>query len=407
MSNSEIIPSQTFALVENSRVTTLLEQIRPIWQSRSLIKRVRRLLPVDPSSACQRLFNASIHDLREKIAVAGIDIAREAAKQNKLPPIDRSEDIEGYPTAKLIDLAYWIGLLSRPEWRKLHRVYEIRRDLEHEDDEYEAGVEDCIYIFKTCIDVVLSRDPIQLLRVTDVKEVVEQTGPISPSKRLLEDYEYAPKPRQEEICRFLVSTATNSKQPDMVRQNAFLLLRQLEPITQQQVKIELAMYIQERIGRKKLDLLYARVAYAVGALPYLKKAQLEDFFETFYQDMRIIGYNWRAYRQHGELLRNFQEVGGLVFCPAPVRGKILEWLVLAYIGEPGGYGTWGRYRRVFYSNTAAPIIQSLIKEASSLIREDLIALEKTKAIKLAIRDKFIGRRFQELVDVVEDRLSSP
>jgi hypothetical protein len=40
-----------------------------------------------------------------------------------------------------------MGLLPRPEWRRVTRCYEIRRDLEHEDDEYEATVEDCIYIF--------------------------------------------------------------------------------------------------------------------------------------------------------------------------------------------------------------------------------------------------------------------
>ena len=59
----------------------------------------------------------------------------------------------------------------------MHRCYEIRRDLEHEDDEYEAGIEDCVYMFRTCIDVVLSRDPVELLRVTDVKEIIEESTP--------------------------------------------------------------------------------------------------------------------------------------------------------------------------------------------------------------------------------------
>jgi hypothetical protein len=45
------------------------------------------------------------------------------------------------------------------------RVYEIRRDLEHEDDEYEAGAENCFYVFKACIEAVLSQDPATLLRV--------------------------------------------------------------------------------------------------------------------------------------------------------------------------------------------------------------------------------------------------
>jgi len=163
--------------------------------------------------------------------VAGIDIAREAAKQNKLPPVVRPEDVEDYPTAKLIDLVYRIGLITRPEWRRLSRVYEIRRNLEHEDDEYQADAADCIYVFKASVEVVLSRDPVQLLRVLDVKEIVEQAQPVVPSQQLLEDYEHAPAVRQNEILRFLVSTALDKAQLELVRQNAFAILTRLEPLT--------------------------------------------------------------------------------------------------------------------------------------------------------------------------------
>ena len=71
------------------------------------------LLHMDPGSACQRLLNAAIHGLREKIIIAGVDIATEAAKRYRLPPITSPEDIENYTTSKLIDLAYRLGLLSR------------------------------------------------------------------------------------------------------------------------------------------------------------------------------------------------------------------------------------------------------------------------------------------------------
>ncbi len=151
MSN-DLIVSSNEELVQATGAPALLDKIRPHWQAKSLIDRVRRLLEVDPSSACQRLLNAAIHDLREKVVVAGIDIAAEATNQHKLPPVSKAEDIENYSTARLIDLAYRMGLLTRPEWRRVCRCYEIRRDLEHEDDEYEAGVEDCVYIFKTCIE---------------------------------------------------------------------------------------------------------------------------------------------------------------------------------------------------------------------------------------------------------------
>src|SRR5213596_611206 len=101
-------------------VTGLLASIRPEWQHRSLIERVKRILPIDPSSACQRLLNAAFHDLRQKVVIAGIDLAQQAAVSNKLPTISKAEDVlETYSTTNILDLAYRIGILSRPEWRRL------------------------------------------------------------------------------------------------------------------------------------------------------------------------------------------------------------------------------------------------------------------------------------------------
>src|SRR6185369_14258998 len=91
---NDLILSPAAELVEASGVPNLLAQIRPAWKAKDLINRVKKLLPVDPSSACQRLFNASIHDLREKIVIAGVDIAADAAKQFKLPPVNNADDIE-------------------------------------------------------------------------------------------------------------------------------------------------------------------------------------------------------------------------------------------------------------------------------------------------------------------------
>lgn len=405
MDDKELIPSPNTELIRASEAPDLLKQIRPAWQAKNLIARVQKLLFVDPSSACQRIFNAAIHDLREKATIAGVDIAKQAAKQYKLPPIERPEDIEEYSTSKLIDLTYRMGLLSRPEWRRLSRVYEIRKDLEHEDDEYEAGVEDCIYVFKTCVEVVLSKDPIHLLHVSEIKDIVEQSGPVVAGQAILDDYEHAPQPRQEEILRFLTSIALDDKNPDVVRQNAFSLLRRLEPLTQNAVRLGIAEHLQERLGRNPLDHLHARVAHASGTLPYLKQAQRSEFFRKFYEELKKVGPGWRSHNEHGDLLRNLKEVGGLLFVPPHLRVKMVEWMVLAYMGEPGGYGTMGRYRRVFYSNTAAPLVKELFAEAAATIKDDLRACESLPAVKQAAKNEYIARRFQELLDIVETHLT--
>ena len=400
---NELVPSPTTELVEASGVPSLLAKIRPQWQAKDLINRVHRLLSVDPSSACQRLFNASIHDLREKIVIAGIDIAAEAAKKFKLPPVNSAEDIERYPTSKIIDLSYHMGILSRPEWRRLSRSYEIRRDREHEDDEYEAGVEDCVYIFETCINVVLSKDPIHLIRVTDVKELVEEPEAAIPAPSLLEDYEHAPQPRQEEILKFLSSVAMDGEQSELVRQNAFTFLGHFSNITQNAVRLELAGHLQKQINKKGPSRLIIRIAYAAGVIPYLKQAHLKDYFLSVFKQMKKIGHYWGAYPSHGELLRNFKDIGGLRYCPEEIRKEILKWLVLVFVGEPGGQTRYGNVRHVFYSNTAAPLVKDLIGESAELIRDELRALEKNKRIKRAISySDHLQRRFDTLLDIVSD-----
>ncbi len=292
-------------------------------------------------------------------------------------------------------------MLTRPEWRRLSRCYEIRRDLEHEDDEYEAGLEDCIYIFKTCIEVVLSKDPAHLLRVQDVKSLVEQPAAVLPSESFLGDYSQAPQPRQEEIMKFLTSIALNKEQSDIVQQNAYNALVSFAPSTHNAVKLTLAAHIQSRVGRIGLDRRTARVAYGTGAFPYLKRADIAAYFGLELGSMREAGIHWSANAKHGEVLRSFQEVGGLLYCPSPPRTEILRYLILTYLGEPGGRTSFGNIRSVFYSNTAAPLVEKIIAEAKDLVRSEVLALRDDKEIQITCSNQHIARRFERLVDLVD------
>ena len=399
-SSDSIIPRANVELVEQSGVPHLLDQIRPHWKGKNLIQRVIRLVAVDPSSACQRIFNAAVHDLKEKIVLAGLDIAEEAAKQNKYPEVSKPEHVESLDVKRTIHLAYYMGLLSRPEWRRLLRVYDIRRDLEHEDDEYEATVEDCVYIFKTCIDVVLSRDAVQLLKLTDIKALVETAVPATVTQPTLDDYAAAPIPRQTEILRFLISSALDSKHPDIIRQNSYNVIGSIRPLTNAQVIIACSEEFITRIGRSVPDLLHSRVAFQSGIFPYLKKAQLREFFTQFITRLRQTGYSFQQHQSHGDILLNLQEVGGITHCPDECLSDILEWLILCYIGEPGGYGYWGSGRKVFYSDTGAPVCRKIIEESGRDLAPLLEDLRSSSSqIRSAIANEHVARRFENLVDI--------
>jgi hypothetical protein len=232
--------------------------------------------------------------------------------------------------------------------------------------------------------------------VTDVKEVVEEPSPFVPSSQLLEDYRSAPQVRQEEIGRFLISSALDSTKPEIVRRNCVELLRYIEPTTPPQVKITLAGDLGRRVGRN-LDIAHAKVAFACGALPYLRQGLVLDFYQQLFQKLETVGYKWQSHLQHSELLETLEDVGALKACPPKLLPRLIKWLVLAYIGEP----SYGPSRRpVFYSNTAAPIIDRLFQKSSKRIFDILRELANDKDIKAAIgRSKPVAQRFESLLDM--------
>lgn len=391
----------TVAVTTIEEVPGLMQRIRPDWQAKNLIERVRRILPVDPSSACQRLFNAAVRDLRDKILIVGVSIAGEAARATdpKLPPIQNAEDVERYSTSNLIKLAYRIGLLNRAEWRKMTRVYDIRKDLEHEDSEYEASFEDVVYTFATCIDAVLSKDPITLIEVHEVKQIIEASGPVTLDSGLLADFEQAPDQRQQEIVQALVSTALKGSEADVVRENAYLVLQELRDLTRNGVRLAVAKNLLTQLGRTALDELTVRVAHAAGLLPYLRKGQRKDFFAKQLEKLDSIGHRWTNHEQHGPALRLFEEFGGLTEIPDDVLPGVVKWMVRCYIGEPGGYGA-GINRKVFYSNRAAPIIEELFLNNRGSIQKIVEGLQSDRDVQRSCENEHVNRRFQGLLDIV-------
>lgn len=397
--NSTTLPAVTAdQVIATSGVDQMLSDIRPEWRAKSLIERVKKILPVDPSSACQRLLNAAIHDLREKIIIAGLDVAQEAASRHKLPSVAKPDDVYELSTTHTLDLAYRMGLTSRPDWRRLKRAYDIRKDLEHEDDQYEAEIEDCVYVFRTCIGIVLSRDPIAPVRVVDVKDLIEAPARVTLSAELIEDFQSAPDKRQEEIIKFLVGKARDGKTPDIVRQNAIEALRALRPVTRRAALAAVGTFMQANLRGHPIDLADMKIAGAAGFAAYLKQARVRQFLENFLARMNTIGYRWDRNDQHGPLFDDLEDIGGFESFPPDLRSRLVRWMVLCYIGEPGGYGM-GVNRPVFYSNSAAPRIGRLVRASGDLVRDEIEEAAKHKMVKNAVMSNHVARRLERLRDL--------
>jgi hypothetical protein len=314
----------------------------------------------------------------------------------------KADDVlENYSTTNTLTLAYRMGLVTRPEWRRLQRAYEIRGDLEHEDAEYEAQPEDCIYVFATCINIVLSRDPIELIRVRDVRESIESTKKtLGPD--LLEDYGKAPEVRQTEIVRMLVGVARAAKEPDLVRQHAVEALRTFAPLTDDKVKITVASEVHEQLEGRALQAVDMKIAAAIGAVPYLKQRRVIAFYTDIGDKLLKISPDWDHYQRHPDPLNEIEDYGGLAVIPDDQLQRILRWLVICYLGEPGNRGQWGRNRSVFYSDAAAPIIERLIKGGDARVRPLLEASAEDKKIAAAMTYQPVARRFERLLDLIDD-----
>src|SRR5437870_1691543 len=106
-------------------------------------------------------------------------------------------------------------------------------------------VEDCVYVFRTCIDIVLSKDPIAPVKVVDFKPIVESPRRALPSPEIIDEFEKVPDLRQVEIAKFLISFSRDSAKADIVRQNAIEALRALRPAIRRAPQAELGQHVQE------------------------------------------------------------------------------------------------------------------------------------------------------------------
>jgi hypothetical protein len=250
------------------------------------------------------------------------------------------------------------------------------------------------------VDFILANDPVQIIKLTEIKSIVESPSLVSLDHAVIEDYEQAPNPIQTEISQFLISTSLDNKHPDIVRQNCYIALATLNSYTNRNTILECAQhFVDKRLGRRTPLLGEMRVANSSGILPYLRSAHVNSFYPSYLDRLDSTGYHWENNNKHGELLRDLKEVGGTTFCNDQViKDKIIEWLILCYIGEPGAYGYHGRNRQVFFTNSGAPLSFELLEEDEKISVTDVNRIvHASTTIRKQIASKYVMRKLQEIL----------
>jgi hypothetical protein len=187
-----------------------------------------------------------------------------------------------------------------------------------------------------------------------------------------------------------------------VRQNAVEVLRTLEPLTQDKMKITIAAEIHESLKGQSLQPVDMKICAAIGVVPYLKRRRVAAFFADQVAKLQRISPDWDNYTSHAEPLNLIDDYGGLAVIPPDQLASIVLWLVRCYLGEKGRRGAYGRNHDVFNSDVAAPIIDRLFKAAGKKARAALEAAAEDKRVQASIEYKPIAWRLEHLRDLTEE-----
>jgi hypothetical protein len=378
-----------------SVVDTVDRLLLKIRRKRGLVDRLRRLLRSDTNSACQRVFNASTVDLRQKIIHAGLEAAGETAVLYELPTVVKPIDVREYSTKHTLELAARMGIISPRERRRLRRAYGINKDLEREDVDCEVPEEDCFLIFRTCIDIVLSRKPVRLIQVTDLEELAKSQTRVSLSSELRKKFTKANAGHQADICKSLILTAKGKARSSAGHKNAIRALSVLQSELKRPAQRRLVRFFEELLDGRSLEIAEAKIAAAAGIMRYIDIQQRAQLFKKLHERFLVYGEDWD---NHQRLFDDFTDVGGFECCPAEPRRLIVLWMVKCYIGRPG------TKRKVYKSDAAAPLIEDMFKHSAIVIAKDVEKATKDEDVKSVTDDTHVARRLEELLDLISSEV---
>lgn len=163
--------------------------------------------------------------------------------------------------------------------------------------------------------------------------------------------------------------------------------------------MQIAKSLEKPLGTGGIDLITAKVGHAIGATGYFKKTKINDYYKSILKSFKKAQPDWSS---QGKVVLKFHDIGHFIYCPKSLINNFLYYLVLWYIGEPGGYGYWGSNRAVFYSNDAAPIIKRIVKNSNIPLYEMIENFRDNQKFSEKISNKHIFQRFEMLLDYASE-----
>lgn len=386
-------------------LTPRMEKIPQLTHElKTRLSKIAAILLVDPGMAAQKMFNVGISELRTKIKTWGLREINEIAVQKGLPKISTVEELMEYKTRDIIRLAGIIGILNSANKSRLDMAYNMRNLIEHEDNHYEATCEEVQFIFSVVIDAILSVEVIEPISVTEIQDLIDSAENLTKfDDILIEKYESSATFRQVQVLERLISVALDESKADIVRKNAYNLIRVFRNYVKSEARMSLVeTFITAPKTKKEFNLQTAKVFFAIGILAYVSKSSMRKMFEQLISQMESISVHWDSYPDHVKILSVFEEIGYFKFCPENLLMRALVWMASLYIGSPGGYGFYGRYRKVFYSDAGVQYVTDIISKSKDSFVPMIDALKKDRKLISRLKNDDINTRLKHFIDLINE-----
>ncbi|HTN45689.1 MAG TPA: hypothetical protein VL098_05025 [Flavipsychrobacter sp.] len=307
-------------------LNVMLGEIRHPLKDEGVVTQIQALLPSQTLGACELLFKVAIEDLERKLKNVGPEWVSEIASAGKQPIRSLGTDFKGGSADDIIDLSLKTGLLLSMDWKRLKHCSRILEDLKECNSE-RLLLENSRYVFSVLTDAVLSKAPLELLKVKEPEQLTGMEGIFSLSPKFYEAYEKAASDIQFDWIKQSIAVILDNNSSYEVRENRLDILRSLQAFTRTETKTGIAQYLEKN---NRIDMLTAQIGNVTQATPYFSTSSVDNLYQQFSQELKSsIGNAEREI----EMVRKFDAMGGLKYCPGEYYGDILKRLFLIYTND--------------------------------------------------------------------------